>query len=578
MTRRTTRLRLGALASLATATLAAGSFIGGHAASAANPAVTVDLSSHQGAVTYGASGALYGLSNNGSPSDDKLSGLKVQSIGQMPPNGAQHPDGDANKVAPEFFREDGAELQVYMQDIYAGFPYPNPGINSYLSVIPGIVSSVQNQPNAGQYTLVPFNEPDNIWYGSSGTALSNFENDWKSVYQKIRSQWPSARIAGPNFFQYNSSAYRSFFTFAKNNNVLPNLTTWHELQGNFFSNWYSNISDFRSIESSLGINIPVNINEYGRSSGDMGIPGQMIQFLARFENSRVAANMAVWGSIGDLGQTLTDNNFAKASGWYLYRWYGERTGNDVLAIPPSQNGALQATASLAPSGRQASVILGGSSGSTDVVIKGFGSTPMGGTVHVVVSTLANSGGSASNGPTTTAQGDYTVSSGQITVTVPNMAAANAYNVTVTAGPGNTFDPNRLYELGNLNSGKALEDNNYGTQDNSVVDQWTYSGDSHMQWYLVNEGSGYYKVVNGYSGKPLDDYNNSTANGAAVDQWSWHAGNNQLWQITNVGSGHYELLNQVSGKALDVVGYSTANGGAVDQYTYSGGTNQLWTIS
>jgi hypothetical protein len=578
MHHRSTRRWTGLKAAATTAVVVAATLAASPAAHAANPQITVDLGSSQGAVTYGASGSLYALAENGTPTPDKLSGLKVQSIGQMAPGGTQHSDGDANVVAPEFWSQDGQQLQVYVQDYYPTWPYTNPGITSYLNVVTTVVDSVKNEPNADDYVLIPFNEPDWIWYGTSGTLLTNFENDWKTVYQKIRSLWPAAQIAGPSFSQYNASAYQSFFTFAKANDVLPNLTTWHELTDPF-TDWYTNYDSYESIQSSLGINIPISINEYGRSSGDMGIPGQMIQYIARFENSRVQANMASWGTIGDIGETLTDGNFSKASAWYLYRWYGERTGNDVAVTLPSLTGSLQATASLSATGTQAYVILGGSSGSTDVVVDGLSATSMGGTVDVAVSTLANSGGSASNGPTTTSQGVYTVSNGQITVTVPNMVAADAYQINVTAGSSSLFDPNQLYEISNVNSGLALEDNDYGTVDGSTVDQWAYSGsDAHMQWYLVPEGDGYYKVVNGYSGKPLDDYDNGTANGSKVDQWEWTGGNNQLWSIANVGGGHYEFLNKASGKALDVYEDSTANGGTVDQWAYSGGNNQLWSIS
>jgi Ricin-type beta-trefoil lectin domain-like len=99
----------------------------------------------------------------------------------------------------------------------------------------------------------------------------------------------------------------------------------------------------------------------------------------------------------------------------------------------------------------------------------------------------------------------------------------------------------------------------------------------MQWYIVPEGDGYYKIVNGYSGKPLDDYQNGTANGSKVDQWEWSGGNNQLWKITQVG-GSYEFTNKASGKALDVYDASTSDGGTVDQWTYSGSSNQLWSIT
>jgi hypothetical protein len=161
---------------------------------------------------------------------------------------------------------------------------------------------------------VPFNEPDGNWYGTNTTALFN---DWKTVYQKIRSIDPTAKIAGLNYRWYDSTVYRNWLTFCKNNNCLPDIVTWHELQNSFFSGWYSFVSDYRSIEASLGISPrPISINEYGRSGNnvDLGIPGQMIQWITRFENSKVDACRAYWMPAGDLNQLVTENN--KANGYF----------------------------------------------------------------------------------------------------------------------------------------------------------------------------------------------------------------------------------------------------------------------
>jgi hypothetical protein len=46
---------------------------------------------------------------------------------------------------------------------------------------PALLNSVKNEPNSAKYVLVPFNEPDWIWYGTSGSKLTSFENDWKTV-------------------------------------------------------------------------------------------------------------------------------------------------------------------------------------------------------------------------------------------------------------------------------------------------------------------------------------------------------------------------------------------------------------
>src|SRR5207249_4315643 len=102
---------------------------------AANPVVTVNLGSSTGALLYGATGFLYGLSNDGVPADSTLTGLKPQIDGQMAPGGLQHADGDAFKTAPEFFRTGGKYVMIYMQDIYAQWPYPTNVFTDYLTKV-----------------------------------------------------------------------------------------------------------------------------------------------------------------------------------------------------------------------------------------------------------------------------------------------------------------------------------------------------------------------------------------------------------------------------------------------------------
>lgn len=69
-------------------------------ARAATQQISVNLGSTTGAVYHGASGALYGLARDGVPGLPLLAPLHVRTIAQKPPNGAQHPGGDADKDAP----------------------------------------------------------------------------------------------------------------------------------------------------------------------------------------------------------------------------------------------------------------------------------------------------------------------------------------------------------------------------------------------------------------------------------------------------------------------------------------------
>jgi hypothetical protein len=63
----------------------------------------------------------------------------------------------------------------------------------------------------------------------------------------------SVIIIGPNFEYYNALAMDSFMKFAKNNNCLPDVVTWHLLDYEFLTGYYSDYNHYRSIESKYGI-------------------------------------------------------------------------------------------------------------------------------------------------------------------------------------------------------------------------------------------------------------------------------------------------------------------------------------
>jgi hypothetical protein len=80
--------------------------------------------------------------------------------------------------------------------------------------------------------LVPYNEPDGNWFGglaTNATTRAAFVSEWLETYNFLKQLWPQARIAGPNFFQYQPAALSDFLTFCKANGCLPDVITWHEL-------------------------------------------------------------------------------------------------------------------------------------------------------------------------------------------------------------------------------------------------------------------------------------------------------------------------------------------------------------
>ncbi|WP_239163273.1 carbohydrate-binding protein [Paractinoplanes rishiriensis] len=474
-------------------------------ASAAPSQFAVDLASNTGALRYGATGFLYGLGDEGVPNETMLAALKPQVTAQKAPDGLQHPNGDALKIAPMFKRAGGRDIQIYMQDVYAQWPYENLGINDYLAKVDTITRKVVADPYRSSYVYVPFNEPDLIWYGGN---LSRLLADWRTVYQRIRSIDGNARIAGPNFASYRSGDLRTFLTYARDNNVLPHVMTWHELGNDFFTNWQDHYNDYRSIESSLGVSArPISINEYGRSSGDLGVPGNLVQFVAKFENSKVDGCLAYWTTAGGLNDLVTRNNQA-TGGWWLFKWYGDLTGNTVAVTPPSPGGSLQGLAAVDAAKQQARIILGGNnpgSGTydTNVVVRGLPSF-LAGSVHATVWGVDNTGLNPSAGPYVVRELDVTPSGGQVTVPLTGLKGASAYQVVLTPNKDLGAVSNSRYEAEYApvaGSARITYGTNTGYSGTYFVEGYGASTTASTKFVVTAPSDGYYNLGLRYSAGP-----------------------------------------------------------------------------
>ena len=412
------------------------------ATAASGGTLTVNLASDTGAVLGGASGALYGLAENGVPGADLLSPLHIKTIATGPAPDSQHPTGHSDQVAPEFFAMGGQHLFDYMQDYYSQWPYQNVGIGNYLPVVDTIVAGVRAQPDAARYVFVPFNEPDNIWYDLHSSAsdfaaqLAQFEQDWTTVYQRIRADDPGALIAGPNTSVYDATMMTDFLSYAKAHDVLPDYITWHVLEPSAEQSFPSDVAGFRALEAADGIRpIPVSIDEYA-DRYQLSVPGEMVQLLSEFETAKVYADMPFWDIADNYSDTAVRNDEPNGQ-WCLMYWYGQLTGHTV-PVTSSSGGALDQLAGLAaadPSRRQARVLVADPSGKSDSVtltgVSGFGPE-----VHVSVQSIGWTGydGSAYT-PRDVAETDYPVLNGAVTVPLGTLDPMSAYQLIVTPATG-----------------------------------------------------------------------------------------------------------------------------------------------
>jgi hypothetical protein len=414
------------------------------AAAASGGTLTVNLASGTGPVLGGASGALYGLSEDGVPGSDLLSPLHIKTIAAGPAGGAQHPSGHTDQVAPEFFSMGGQWLLDYMQDYYSQWPYQDVGISSYLSAVDTIVDGVRNSPDASRYVFVPFNEPDWIWYtlnpaGSDfGTEMAQFEQDWTTVFRRIRADDPGALIAGPNTSVYNPTVMSDFLGYAKTHGVLPDVITWHVLEPGAEESFPSDYASFLALERQDGIApIPVDIDEYA-DRYQLSVPGEMVQLLAMFENAKVYADMPFWDIADNYSDTAVRNDEPDGQWWLMY-WYGQLTGHTVAVTPPQPDvlDTLQGLAALDTAKRQARILLADPSGGSDsVTITGINPAVFGPAVHVSVQSIGWTGydGSAYT-PLDAAETDYRVVNGAVTVPLGALNPMSAYRLIVTPASG-----------------------------------------------------------------------------------------------------------------------------------------------
>lgn len=577
------RVRLGRATAAALAAGLAGTAVvmtGTSAQATPTSATTLVVNAAQTlrSVTHVGTGSLYGLADDATPSDSLVNALKPNTFVQMAPGGSQLPNGepkpagDALVVAPKAARA-GAKVVARMPDWYPDFPYKWVSMSDWLSAVDKQIAAVKASGVSNISAWAIWNEPDLNWDTAKAGA---FNTAWNTTYKEIRSKDTTTPIQGPSYSSWKQSDMNTFLTQAKANNTVPDVMAWHELQGS--ANIAADVSAYRALESSLGISPrPIDIEEYG-TPAEMGNSGALIGYAAKFERAGVRdAELAFWNHYGTLGDTLTDTGGSPNGSYWTYKWYGDMSGNMLTTTPPAQTG-IDGLASRNGAGNQISVVAGGCTGSCAVTVNGLNSlSAFGSTVHVKLEYSPGTGRTtASPGPITVSDTDYTVSGGSITVPV-TMNASDGYHLVITPSGTNTSLAGR-YQITNKNSGLALDTVNAGTAQGTSVVQAASTTGTDQNWTLVAAGSGLYKIVNQKSGLPLGINNMSTSNGGTALIWGDNGTADHLWQVIPARDGYSKIANYNSGLLLGVDSMSTSSGAQVLQWSDNGTADHLWKLT
>jgi hypothetical protein len=416
--------------------------------------ITIDLGTDTGPFHGGASGTLYGVYGDGVPSAAALEGMHVRTVSTKAQDGVQHPGADALEILRPFVDAGGEDVYVYMTDIYRGFPYQWPGdtgearLNDFKEKIR---TQVEQALTMGEYAdhivWVPFNEPEGNMFGTGEWSYNgvSWRDDpqhyfaaWEEVYHLIKEVDPGARIAGPNTSILYDEA-RDFLAFARDNDVLPDVMTWHELSTP--ATIRTNVEKYRQWEEELGIGpLPINVNEYGHNY-HLSVPGQVVQWISAIEESKIDADLAYWNIDGNLNDSVSQANRANGQ-WWLFNAYGQMTGHTVQVTPPHPNEqyTLQGVATLDEAKRQARALVGGGSTATDVVFDNIDPAVFGDTVRATVQEIPWTGQLGdSAAPARLSDTEIDVTDGQVTVPLGALDEMSAYQVILSPG-GNGAEP------------------------------------------------------------------------------------------------------------------------------------------
>ena len=321
------------------------------------PNIIFDASSLTGEVTSGASGYLYGISEEGVPSADMTQSLKISSVSAKVLYGLQHPIGEVSHVAPQLIKDDSFDYMiVYLQDVYRTWYYDDANItemkkngtydfreyleNTFFPMIKKSVIDLSESEYADKLVFCIVNECDNgVWFGHwneegqynafDESDFDRFNEGWKMIYDYVRSLAPDILIGGPGNLDYRTDKMESFFAFTSENNCTPDVIIYHELNDYSIYNWEADLNDLHRVEEKYGIetSTPVIITEYGRMQ-DNGNPNTMLKYITKIENTKVYANQAFWLMANNLCNTCADYNTPN-SAWWVYRWYADLDGQTM---------------------------------------------------------------------------------------------------------------------------------------------------------------------------------------------------------------------------------------------------------
>ncbi len=439
--------------------------VGSSQAQSATLSVDMTPKNNTGEIVHGAAGFLYGVSSEGVPTTNTIVPLKSKILVTKGAVGTEHPYGDALDVAKTFLESGGQQVQMYNSNYYGVFGvtattqrYCDDLVNY---ICPAVVAwknawneehGTPDNPKDAIGAVIDIDEAIVYVPINEGTPAGfDFQLSWRNYYESIKSVDPGACIAGPNSFYYDlaftaGQNMESFIQYCADYNCMPDVITWHELETSCLKDMSNHMDRFRQVwentnwdrynEANGTSGIPeipqVCFNEYAEMAY-CGVPGRLVNWIARIEDEKVTGCLPFWhqaNNLNDLAASANEGNGA----WWLYKWYGDMSGVTQPVSSSTEYDLLYGLSTMDESKKLSTTILGGFTGDITVELDNITKTDAfrgAKKVHVrVEETMFTGFHGALDEPPTIIEGTFEVSDGKVIVEIEGARFENAYKVTV----------------------------------------------------------------------------------------------------------------------------------------------------
>ena len=530
--------------------------------------LTVDMSKEQGEITHGASGFLYGVSNEDVPTTNTIIPLNAKVLATKGALGTEHPYGDALDVAKTFLEAGGEQIMMYNSNYYGVFGVMT-DYKIYAEDLKNIIAPAvydwkqswkkeHGTPDAPKDAVgarvdidkaiiyVPVNE------GTPNWGAEDFGVAWKAYYEAIKKADKDATIAGTNDWYYNrafgfvhereyevenipetatpeetsaivqrinaaEAAARAkdengndisynldrFLPYCIEHNCMPDIITWHELDEDALVKMADHKADFTSkwnkywkeaIDGKKAGNVTkvpevpqIVINEYA-TGYDCGIPGRLVNWIARLEDNGLYGCLPFWHQANDLNDLAAEANEGNGA-WWAFKWYGDMSGERLAVKTSAYYGDLYGLATIDNEKENAKVLFGGQDGTSSIELKNLKKTDLfkkAEYVHIKAEAASFVGMEGSEyAPPVIIDGDFKLDAdGNVSISIQNMKFSTAYILTVT--PADATEASDYLTSSYINYYEAERAQISGNA--SAVGLWADSGNYYGPTkYLSNDG-------------------------------------------------------------------------------------------